>query len=185
MSNIDKIDNLVSNKIIDIRGRNVILDSDVASLYGVETKRVNEAVNRNLEKFPQGYIMQLTDLEWNLLKSQFATSIKGGKTKLPIAFTERGLYMLATILKSPQATETTIAIIDTFAKVRELNQAIMSIQNIPSKPSEQKSLMEKAGHLMADLVFANNNELQLKESETTLEIGFPFIKFKQLVKKSK
>ena len=111
----------VQEKIIEIRNQNVILDSDVAELYQVETKRINEAVSRNQDKFPTGYLIELTKEEWTSLKSQFATSIKGGKVKLPIAFTERGLYMLATILKSPSATETTLAIIDTFTKVRELN----------------------------------------------------------------
>jgi hypothetical protein len=97
----------------------------VAELYGVETKTINQAVKRNLEKFPQGYLLNLTTYEWVELKSQFVTSIaKGGKTKLPTAFTERGLYMLATILKSPQAIKTTIAIIDTFAQVKELAQSV-------------------------------------------------------------
>ena len=89
----------VNDKIIEIHGQNVILDSDVAELYGVETKRINEAVSRNSEKFPNGYVIQLVSEEWELLKPQYATSIKGGKVKLPLAFTECGLYMLATILK--------------------------------------------------------------------------------------
>jgi ORF6N domain len=78
----------------------------------------------NLEKFPTGYLIELTNEEWALLKSQFATSMKGGKVKLPTAFTERGLYMLATILKSQQAVDTTLVIIDTFSKVRELSHII-------------------------------------------------------------
>ncbi len=96
--------------IVELRGQKVIIDSDVAAIYGVETKRVNEAVQRNLEKFPRGYIFALAKEEWdslksengilshqkgaNTLKSHFATS-KGGKVKLPKAFTEKGLYMLA------------------------------------------------------------------------------------------
>src|ERR1700677_4665880 len=108
----------VKNKILLVRDHNVIIDSDVAELYGVETKRINEAVSRNLDKFPSGYLFELTAEEWASMKSQFATSIKGGKVKLPTVFTERGLYMLATILKSPQAIQTTIAIINTFAKLK-------------------------------------------------------------------
>jgi hypothetical protein len=111
----------VEQKIIAIREFNVILDSDVASLYGVETKRINEAVSNNPEKFPDGYIIELTIDEWNTLKSKFSTSIKGGKIKLPKAFTEKGLYMLATILKSKMATQSTLAIIETFAQ-REIFQ---------------------------------------------------------------
>lgn len=80
----------VEKKIITLRNTPVILDSDVAGLYGVETKRVNEAVSNNPDKFPTGYIIRLEKTEWDGLKSKFSTSIKGRKTKLPFAFTERG-----------------------------------------------------------------------------------------------
>ncbi|MCK4609197.1 MAG: ORF6N domain-containing protein [Gammaproteobacteria bacterium] len=76
----------VKTKIIEVRSQKVILDSDIAELYGVETKRINEAISRNPEKFPAGYIIELNSNEWALLKSQFATSIKGGKVKSPAAF---------------------------------------------------------------------------------------------------
>ena len=75
----------VKSKIIEIRNQKVILDSDVAELYNVETKRINEAVTRNPAKFPEGYLINFTLEEWEGLKSQFATSIKGGKVKLPTA----------------------------------------------------------------------------------------------------
>ena len=81
----------VENKIIEIRGHKVLLDSDVAGLYEVETKRVNEAVKNNPDKFPDEYLFDLTEDEWGLLKSKFSSSIKGGKVKLPKAFTEKGL----------------------------------------------------------------------------------------------
>jgi len=100
--------NDVQGKIITIQNKNVLLDSDVAWLYGVETKRVNEAVNNNPNKFPEGYIIRIESDEWQNLKSKFSTSSWGGKNKLPNAFTEKGLYMLATILKSEKATATTI-----------------------------------------------------------------------------
>jgi hypothetical protein len=116
--------NTVDQKIIILRNQQVILDSDVALLYNVETKRINEAVKNNPDKFPIGYIIELTDNEWNELKSKFSTSIKGGKVKLPNAFTEKGLYMLATILKSAIATQTTLAIIEAFSKIKELNRTI-------------------------------------------------------------
>ena len=91
----------------------------MACLYGVETKRVNEAVNNNPDKFSEGYIIRLESEEWKNLKSKFSISSRGGKNKLPNVFTERGLYMLATILKSERATATTIAIVEAFAKLRE------------------------------------------------------------------
>ena len=84
----------------------------------VETKHINQAVKNNPEKFPDGYVFELSKDEWETVKSKFSTSpLGGGKVKRPNAFTEKGLYMLATILKSQKAVETTIAIIDTFAKV--------------------------------------------------------------------
>lgn len=112
---------LIENKIITIREQKVILDSDVAELYGVETKRINEAVKSNLDKFPDGYILYLSMDEAIASRSKISTLKRGENLKYaPKAFSERGLYMLATILKSPKATETTIAIIETFTKVREL-----------------------------------------------------------------
>ena len=101
----------VKSKIIAIRNTKVIIDRDVAELYGVETKRINEAVKNNLEKFPEGFILIFTTEEWKSLKSKFSTlnnpQGRGQHSKfIPKAFTEKGLYMLATILKSPQATQT-------------------------------------------------------------------------------
>jgi hypothetical protein len=81
----------VKSKVLEIRGKKVILDSHVATLYGLETKRINEAVKNNPDKFPDGYIIELTKGEWEALKSKFSTSIRGGKVKLPSAFTEKGL----------------------------------------------------------------------------------------------
>ena len=117
MSGLIKIENL-KELIIEIRQQSVLLDSTVAEIYGVEVKRINEAVKNNPEKFPAGYVIELEKTDWDLLKSKFSTSIKGGKVKLPSAFTEKGLYMLATILKSPQATQATISIVETFSKIR-------------------------------------------------------------------
>ena len=121
-----KSDN-VESKVLELRGQKVLLDTDVATLCGLETKRINEAVKNNPEKFPEGYIIALKKAEWESLKSKFSTSIRGGKVKVPSAFTEKGLYMLATILKSPRAVQTTIAIIETFSKIRELSRNIRSI----------------------------------------------------------
>ena len=139
----------VNNKIITIRNQNVILDSAVAQLYGVETMRINEAVKNNPDKFPEGYVFELNPKE----KQEAITFFENPNTSsqrhvienfdninskppvahlekikrsptLPKAFTEKGLYMLATILKSPQATQTTIAIVETFTKIRELSRMV-------------------------------------------------------------
>lgn len=174
----------VQEKIITIRNQKVIIDADVAKLYRVETKRINEAVKNNPEKFPEGYLIELTKKEWSSLKTNFSTSIKGGKVKLPSAFTEKGLYMLATILKSPKAVETTLVIIDTFAKVRELSSAVNQIQALPENSPRQKTLMEHAGDLIADLIIPEN-ELEVTGTETTYEMNFAIFKIKRTVKKSK
>ena len=80
----------IRSKIITVQGQQVLLDSDIAELYNVETKRINEAVKNNPDKFPEGYILNLTPEEWGNLKSKFSTSSWGGKNKLPKAFSERG-----------------------------------------------------------------------------------------------
>lgn len=174
----------VKEKIIIIRHQKVLIDTDVAKLYEVETKRINEAVKNNPDKFPDGYLFELTKKEWDSLKSKFSTSIKGGKVKLPTAFTEKGLYMLATILKSHKATETTLAIIETFAKVKELGQVINQMQALPENSPKQKTLMEHTGDLIADLIIPES-ELEVTGTETTYEMNFAIFKLKRTVKKSK
>lgn len=175
---------VVQEKLIEIRNKKVLIDTDVAELYGVETKRINEAVKNNPDKFPNSYLFDLTKKEWDSLKSKFSTSIKGGKVKLPTAFTEKGLYMLATILKSQKATETTLAIIETFAKVRELGRAVNQIQALPDNSPKQKTLMEHTGDLIADLMIPEN-ELEVTGTETTYEMNFAIFKIKRTVRKSK
>ena len=114
----------VEEKIITLRNQQVILDCDVAELYGVETKRINEAVGNNPEKFPEGYIFELLETERNELVKNFHRFEKQKHSSVfPKAFTEKGLYMLATILKSPQAVITTLAIVEAYAKLKDyINQ---------------------------------------------------------------
>ena len=138
--------NQVENLIITIRDERVLLDSDIAMLYGVETKRINEAVGNNPDKFPDGYILSLNTEEWQNLKSKISTSSWGGKNKLPKAFTEKGLYMLATILKSHKAAQTTIAIVETFANIRELSRNVGELAKKPAK-EKQNALMQKTARL--------------------------------------
>ena len=144
--------NDVRDKIMTIQNKNVLLDSDVAWLYGVDTKRINEAVNNNPNKFPVGYIIRLESGEWQNLKSKFSTSSWGGKNKLPNAFTEKGLYMLATILKSEKATDTTIAIVETFAKMRELSNMVVELVRLPDDTQKQADVMQKSSEILSDMV---------------------------------
>ena len=170
----------IESKIILIRDKNIILDSDVAEIYGVETKRINEAVKNNPERFPEGYLFELTDNEKHKLVDIFDRFDKlKHSTVKPKAFTEKGLYMLATILKSKIATQTTIAIIETFAKVKELTNTINELSANPPK-EEQQSLMQKSGEIISELL---DNDLQTNESETTIELNFAVLKFKHTVKK--
>jgi len=169
----------VQNKIVEIQGQKVLLDSDVAELYEVETKRINEAVRNNPDKFPYGYIVELSKNEWDLLKSKFSTSKRGGKVKIPKAFTEKGLYMLATILKSKFATQTTIAIIETFAKIKGLTRTIKELSTTQEEPKQQ-NLMKKSGQIIAEIL---DDDLVASESETTIEINFAILKFKHTIKK--
>jgi len=117
------MDSNIEKQIIVIRNLPVLLDSDVAGIYGVETRRINEAVKNNPDKFPAGYIMEVQQDEKNELVENFDRFNKlKHSTVCPTAFTEKGLYMLATILKSKKATEKTIEIIETFARMRELSR---------------------------------------------------------------
>jgi hypothetical protein len=107
----------VEKKIVIVRNMPVILDADVAALYGVETKRVNEAIKNNPDKFPEDYMFALTNEDLQDLRSKISTANVSSKSRsLPKVFTEKGLYMLATILKSKRATKVTFAIIETLPR---------------------------------------------------------------------
>lgn len=180
MEDIVKFNN-VENVVVVLRGQQVILDSDVAKLYGVETMRINEAVKNNPDKFPEGYIIELTKEE----KLEVIEIFDNPKLKyspvLPKAFTEKGLYMLATILKSPKATKTTIAIVETFAKIRELSRTVAELSDTKDQ-FKQKSLMQQGGDILADLL---DDEMQTSDTETTIELNFAVLKLKHTVKRKK
>jgi hypothetical protein len=111
----------VADRILSIRGHRVMLDADLAELYGVPTKRLNEAVRRNAARFPEDFMFQLTAEEAETLRSQFATSKgRGGRRYIPYAFTELGVAMLSSVLNSEQAVQVNIAIMRAFARLREL-----------------------------------------------------------------
>lgn len=172
----------VRQKIILIRDCQVILDVDVAELYGVETKRVNEAIRNNPDKFPQGYVFQLSDEEMEYLRSKNSTANLSPKTRvLPKAFTEKGLYMLATILKSPQATQATLAIIETFASVRQLKRELHALHGETDGKSQQ-SKMQHIGEMLSSIVMP---DLETSETESSLELNFLIGKIKHTVKRVK
>jgi len=113
-------DDMVINKIYEIRGLKVMLDSDLAELYGVETRVLNQAVQRNINRFPEDFMFQLADTEWEILKSQFVISSWGGRRKLPNVFTEHGVLMLSSVLNSAQAIQVNIQIVRIFSRLRTL-----------------------------------------------------------------
>lgn len=172
----------IEDKIIALRGEQVILDSDVAELYGVETKRINEAVKNNPDKFPEGYVISLSKEDKTEVVENFdhLDSLRFSPV-LPKAFTEKGLYMLATILKSPAATETTIAIIETFAKVRELSRTIGRMAQTTDQAG-QKSMMQKSGDLISEIL---GEDFHTVGTETTIEFNLAVLKVKHTVKKER
>ena len=110
----------IQNKIYEIRGYKVMLDNDLAALYGIETKRLKESVKRNLKRFPPDFLIKLTKTEFQSLRSQIATSNRGGTRYLPYAFTEQGVAMLASILNSAKAIKVNISIVRAFVLMRHL-----------------------------------------------------------------
>jgi len=173
---------MVEDKIIEIQNQHVIVDSDVAELYGVETKRINEAVKNNPDKFPDGYVITLNEGGKSELVENF-DRFNGLKhsSVVPKAFTEKGMYMLATILKSSKATETTIAIVETFAKVRDIERTIKAIPKTPQNSPKYQELMQKTGDLISDLVVPE--DLDTSETEASIEVNLALVKFKYTVKK--
>ena len=172
----------VKNTLVSLRGQHVILASDVAKLYGVETKIINQAVKNNPNKFPQGFVYELTKEEWTVLRSKILTlEPQTGKGKhpkyLPQAFTEKGLYMLATILKSPIATQTTLAIENTFAEVRELKNRILEVHD--ASLQEEKNIgMKRIGDILANLIMP---DLETTETQSSLEFNFVIGKLKHSI----
>jgi len=124
-------------------------------------------------------MFEISESEFVDLRSKFSTT-KFAKTRaLPKAFTEKGLYMIATILKSKQATEATFAIIETFAKIRRLSRNIQELSNVQDK-ADQKALMQRSGEMIAELL---DDDLQTTDTETSIELNFAVLKFKHTIKK--
>lgn len=181
----------VEGKIVEVRGQKALLDRDVAAVYGVETKRVNEAVRNNPRKFPEGYVFELTGEESAVLRSKFSTIEASLQTLEPVngkgrhskynfkAFTRKGLYMLATCLKSDRAADATVAIIETFDKVQTLKRELLELHQETDK-EVQKTKMQHFGEVLSDIVMP---DLQTQETESSLEINFFIGKIKHTVKR--
>jgi len=156
---------VIEKKILLISGKKVMLDSDLAALYGVETKMLVRAVKRNLERFPDDFMVQLTKEEFDNLRYHFGTSRLGGRRYLPYAFTENGVAMLSSILNSPKAIRVNIQIMRTFTKLREM---IASHKDLTKKLNE----LEKKYDGQFQIVFEAIRQIMEVEEQPKRKIGF-------------
>lgn len=171
----------VESKIITLRDQQVILDCDVAELYGVETRDINKAVKNNPEKFPEGYVFMLDNEEKTEVVENFHHLQKlRFSPQLPKAFTEKGLYMLATILKSPRAVQTTIAIVEAYAKLKELSRVIVELPNEEHDEQHRQSLLQRGGQLLSEIF---DSTMPKQSSETSFELNLAMLKLKHSVKR--
>jgi len=157
---------VIEQKILLIKGQKVMLDSDLAALYGVTTKRLNEQVRRNVKRFPADFMYQLSREELESLKSHFATSSSwGGRRTLPFVFTEQGIAMLSSVLNSDRAIEVNIQIMRTFVKLREM---MSSHKDLARKLAE----LEKKYDGQFQIVFEAIRQLIAVEEKPKRKIGY-------------
>lgn len=164
---------VIINKIYSIRGQKVMLDNDLAELYGVETKRLNEQVKRNASRFPDDFMFQLTIQEWENLKSQNATSSWGGRRKLPYAFTEHGVLMLSSVLNSDRAIAVNIHIMRVYTKLKEMlltnKDILLELETIKQKVGSNSNDIELIFNYLKQFEQAKQQELDYQNRE---KIGF-------------
>ena len=178
----------LQDRIIELGGQKVLLDADVAQIYGVETRDINKSVTNNPDKFPADYVVELSKEEKNKLVENFHrfNNLKHS-TVLPKVFPEEGLYMLATILKSKEATNATFIIIETFANIRKLSRNLNAIDENQTE-EEQQSLISKSNILLEKIIDIQP-ETTLKDDETEIEtkveLNIGFVKISRVVKTKK
>ena len=145
----------IQSKIYEIRNQKVMLDFDLAQLYEVETKVLNQSVKRNPDRFPEDFMFQLTEEEFNNLRSQFVTSSWGGKRYMPYAFTEQGVSMLSSVLKSKKAVQVNISIMRVFVAVKQLilgnTELSKKLEELESKYNKQFSDVYEALNYLMDI----------------------------------
>jgi ORF6N domain len=154
-------DEVVMNKIYVIRNQKVMLDKDLADLYQVETKQLKRQVKRNIERFPEDFMFELTELEYENLRCQFGTSSWGGARYLPIVFTEQGVAMLSSVLNSKIAIAVNIQIMRIFTKVRQMltdnTELRLDIEKIKKKLDNQDKNMEIVFRYLDELIEKKEN----------------------------
>ena len=163
--------------IYEIRGQKVMLDADLAKIYQVETKRLNEAVKRNVDRFPSEFMFQLTQIEYDNLRSQFATSSWGGSRYLPLAFTEHGIIMLSSVLNSKIATQINILVIKAFIDMRRyiarpVREKLDNVEKILMLHIDDTSRNFKKQAAIINKIIANLNNLIESPPKPKQKIGF-------------
>ncbi|MEA3463812.1 MAG: ORF6N domain-containing protein [Patescibacteria group bacterium] len=159
---------IIESKIFLIRGKKVMLDRDLANLYGVTTGRLNEQVRRNIDRFPDDFMFQLSKEEFDILISQIATSSWGGIRKLPLVFAEQGVAMLSSVLKSKKAIKVNIAIMRVFVNIRKF---VSSYEGLAMKIAElEKKYDKKIGKIFTVLDYLIKGSEEEKKKKN--EIGF-------------
>jgi hypothetical protein len=160
-------DDIINNKIYFIRENKVMLDKDLAELYGVTTGNLNKAVKRNIKRFPEDFMFQLNKIEFENLKFQFGTSSWGGTRKLPAAFTEQGVAMLSGILNSDRAINVNIQIMHIFSKVRKILSNDLNlkleIEDIKRKLLNQDKNIELVFNYLDELIEKEENQIPRKK----------------------
>ncbi len=163
----------IINKIYLIRGKKVMIDSDLAELYGVETRVLNQSVKRNIKRFPEDFMFELTIEEFDNLKSQFVISSWGGRRKLPLAFTEQGVAMLSSVLNSDRAIAVNIQIIRVFTKMREIlethKEILKKLDELQKKEVEQDEKIMLIFEYIKQLEEVKQQELDQKKRN---QIGY-------------
>lgn len=169
----------VAGRIVMIRGRKVLMDADVAFLYGVPTKRLNEQVRRNLGRFPEDFMFRLNDEEFEALRSQFATSSQGGRRYAPYAFTEHGALMAATVLNSARAVDLGIYVVRAFVQLREtftqhkdLAAKLAELERKTEALALRQDTLATNTRTQLKQVFEAIRELMAPEQPTSRPIGF-------------
>ena len=154
-------DDIISSKIYLIRNQKVMLDKDLSELYAVETKQLKRQVRRNLERFPEDFMFEISQQESDNLRSQFGTSSWGGSRYMPMAFTEQGVAMLSSVLNSPTAIKVNIQIIRVFTKIREMLTDTLSlkleIEEIKKKLSNHTQNIELVFNYLDELIDKKEN----------------------------
>ena len=182
---------VIESLILEINGQKLLLDKDVAMIYGVETKRINEAVKNNPDRFPQDYIIEIDDSSKKELVENFDRfkTLKHSSVK-PKAFTEKGLYMLATILTSKKAVEVTINIIETFAKIKQLSHNINAIMKTTDEQLQQ-NLVQQSNKILEEIIdiepdiLGDDEDGEVIETTTKFEFNLGFAKVSRSIKKIK